>query len=102
MVRSTHGAGGALVTALFLTIATAPPVLAQVRKDEEILFFPAAARLSDDGKDWLVPIHGWIYEPERNSFARRTLIQQLAKQLELTDKTTPQFTEPARWLLADN
>jgi len=79
------------------------PADAQVRPDEELLFFPTAARLNESGDAWLVPIHGWIYEPERSSLARRAVLSRIAGELELEDgeeRTT--LTERTRWLLVDN
>lgn len=80
------------------------PAGAQVRSDEEVLLFPTAARLSESGDTWIVPIHGWIFEPEPNSFRRRALISQFVDELDLDDDTEGlQFlTDRTRWLLVDN
>lgn len=44
---------------------------AKIKKDEKVIFFPTAARRSEDGTSWSVPIHGWIFEPETRDPARR-------------------------------
>lgn len=81
-----------------------PPAGAQIRSDEEVIFFPTAASLSDDGRHWSVPVHCWVFEPERNSIARRALLQELIGELDLDPHTPEQqtFQERARWLLVDN
>jgi len=52
-----------------------------IKTDEAVEFFPTAARLTEDRTQWLIPIHGWIYEPERNSVVRRVLIDQLRNSI---------------------
>ena len=83
-----------------------PPAAAQVRSDEAVLLFPTAARLNESGDAWIVPIHGWIFEPERNSFSRRAVIHQLIDELDLDDDDHREaariLTARARWLLVDN
>lgn len=79
------------------------PVAAQVRSDEELLFFPTAARLNATGDNWLVPVHGWIYEPEHNGLTRRAVLSRIAGELELDDSDERlTLTERTRWLLVDN
>lgn len=83
-----------------------PQAGAQVRSDEEVLLFPTAARLNESGDAWIVPIHGWIFEPERNSLSRRALIQQLTDELDLDKDDSREsariLAARARWLLVDN
>jgi len=43
----------------------------RIKKNEKVVFFPTAARRSEDGTGWDVPIHGWIYEPVTRDPARR-------------------------------
>ena len=35
-----------------------------IKDDEEVIFFPAEARQSQDNEQWIVRYHGWIFEPE--------------------------------------
>jgi hypothetical protein len=91
---------GLVVLGLLVSL---PSAYAQVRSDEELLFFPTAARLNATGDAWLVPIHGWIYEPEHNGLTRRAVVSQLARELELEDtEARSTLTERTRWLLVDN
>jgi hypothetical protein len=82
------------------TAAFASPI----KRDEEILFFPAAARLSADLEHWIVPLHGWVYEPEEDSLWRRGALAGLALSLGLEDGAADSeiFKERGRWFLVDN
>lgn len=94
-----------LRAALWLACLTGPAArAAQIKSDEEILFFPTHARLSDDGTEWLVPIHGWVFEPEKNSILRRFAFSELRQRLELDPAaaTTRNFEYRAGWLVVDN
>jgi phosphatidate phosphatase APP1 len=50
-----------------------------IKSDETILFFPTAARLTDDGKHWIVPIHGWIFEQEQGDLLRGAAVEQIRR-----------------------
>ena len=91
----------AVVIAVLLAARLCP---AQVKSDEEIVFFPTYAHLSEGGSEWLVPIHGWIFEPETNSFLRRAALNELRDRLELDPEAeeTKIFESRVRWLLVDN
>jgi len=93
--------GATLIAAVLLTARLCP---AQVKSDEELLFFPTYGHLSEDGSEWLVPIHGWIFEPETNSFLRRTALNELRSRLALDPEaaSTKIFETRVRWLLVDN
>jgi hypothetical protein len=45
-----------------------------IQEDERVLFFPALGRPSDDGSAWMLEIHGWIFEPEEDSFIRAEIM----------------------------
>jgi hypothetical protein len=85
---------------LFETAALASPI----KRDEEIVFFPTAARLSADMRHWVVPIHAWVFEPERNSLTRRAALGALALALGLDSAAAESavFRERAGWFLVDN
>ncbi|MDH3379651.1 MAG: App1 family protein, partial [Gammaproteobacteria bacterium] len=75
-----------------------------IKSDEEIVFFPTAARLSADGLHWIVPIHAWVFEPEDDSLWRRATLSTFAAALELDEGAADNeiFRERARWFLVDN
>lgn len=87
-----------------LLLAAGTDARAQVRDDEEIICFPTAAVLSQDGTDWIVPVHGWIFERELGIGARSLLIAQLRNQLDLDldDDQKSRFEERTRWFLVDS
>ena len=82
------------------TAAFASPI----KRDEEIVFFPVAARLSADLGHWIVPLHGWVFEPEEDSLWRRGALGALALSLGLEESTGDSeiFKERGRWFLVDN
>jgi hypothetical protein len=75
-----------------------------IKADEEVLFFPTAAHLDAETPAWIVPVHGWIFEPEDESVWRRRLIDALLGRLELDPaaRDEPRFRERARMFLVDN
>ena len=90
-----------LCTLLLLqTTASASPI----KRDEEIVFFPTAARLSADMWYWVVPIHAWVFEPVWNSLKRRAALGALALGLGLDSTATDSalFRERAGWFLVDS
>lgn len=85
---------------LFDAAAQASPI----KRDEEIVFFPTAAYLSADMRHWVVPVHAWVFEPERESLTRRAALGALALALGLDSAAAESaiFRERARWFLVDN
>ena len=84
-----------------------PPLLAQgspLKSDEQVILFPTTARLDETGANWIVPIHGWIFEAEETSLWRRALVEGLLKGLELDPEVVGEalFRERARMFLVDN
>lgn len=75
-----------------------------VKSDERVIFFPTAARLSEDSNSWIVPVHGWIFEPEEDDLFRDAALRELQDALDLdpNEKTTAIFEKRARWFLVDN
>ena len=88
-----------------MVIMTASSLLASpIKRDEEIVFFPTAARLSEDLSHWIVPIHAWVFEPEPDSLTRRAALAALARGLGLGEDAAQSeiFKARARWFLVDN
>lgn len=67
-----------------------------------MVLFNAAAR--NDGGGWLVPVHGWVFEPEEGSRWRRGALAAARQALALAerDPRTARFAAVARWFLVDN
>ena len=76
----------------------------QIRLDEVVTFFPTAACRTPDNQQWVIPIHGWIYEPETDSLKRKLLIEWMADALDLEprDRATAIFRQRIRRFLVDN
>ncbi|MFA6093484.1 MAG: App1 family protein [Elusimicrobiota bacterium] len=77
-----------------------------IKKDEAVLFFPETARPISDDKDsgWEISIHGWIFEPEKDSLKRKALLGILRKAIgiEKNEDGESLFDERARRFLVGN
>ncbi len=71
-----------------------------IKSDEEVLFFTTAANWSDGS--WVAPIHGWIFEPEEDSFLRSALVESLRGALQVKKSQESIFRKRLRWFLVDN
>ncbi len=82
----------------------APPGEAEIRADEEVVFFPSFGYLAPDRPTWVILIHGWIYEPERDSVIRGMILDRFRRFLGLDEYEAEAaiFTERARAFLVDN
>lgn len=61
-----------------LAFADDPPVkVSELKSDEQLVFFPTSGVLDEAANEWVVPIHGWIFEPEGESLTRRLLLEQV-------------------------
>jgi hypothetical protein len=97
----------AAVTAATLTSPVGQVSAAEVsnvRRGEAVMLLPTAAHRSEDGSQWVVPIHAWVYMPQ-NSHVRRGLFAKLLKLsygLDVTSASAPYFNARVNLLLADN
>jgi len=76
-----------------------------IRSDETVVFFPTAAHRNADDDGWVAAVHGWIYEPERDSRWRREAIRLFADSIGLEpDKAVanPLFVKRAGAFICDN
>jgi phosphatidate phosphatase APP1 len=73
-----------------------------IKSDEEVMFFTTAAHRQ--GQRWIVPVHGWIFEPEEHSVWRGGLLAGLRASLHIgaRDPGRARFERRARWFLVDN
>ena len=94
------------IVSLYLSLcasALAGPV-SHLKSDETLVFFNTSAWLDEQSKSWHIPIHGWIYEPEK-SIIRKTAIEktlQITHKLTVTAQNRRQFDRRVNALLADN
>jgi phosphatidate phosphatase APP1 len=90
---------------LFLiTFSTSLCYASQIKSDEEIIFFPTNAHLDESGKNWIIPIHGWIFEKEDDSLWRKAAVEALLKVLALSSDVIKDelFRQRAGLFLVDN
>lgn len=94
------------IPALLLSLCLQLPSVqaSPLKADEEVILFPTAAHLTEDGKHWIVPIHAWVFEPERDSILRNSALAVAAAALELEQSAVDSeiFRERAAWFLVDN
>jgi phosphatidate phosphatase APP1 len=83
-----------------LALAAGSPIKA----DEEVVFFPTSGWLDRERGRWVVPVHGWVFEPERDSGTRRRLLGELRDALKLDPRSAEaeRFERRARAFLVDN
>jgi hypothetical protein len=93
-----------LVAVLLLLRSASAADMSRIKSDEQVIFFPTAARLSNDGQAWIIPIHGWIFESEQNDFLRGWLVGQIRKVLpeNSTQQERQLFEQRLRWFLVDD
>jgi hypothetical protein len=98
--RTARVAALALAICSPLAAAGASPL----KTDEEVVLFPTAAHLAEDGTRWVVPIHGWVFEPEHDSALRGGLLAAAAAALDLDPDAAESdiFRRRAAWFLVDN
>ena len=95
-----------LVLATAAVVGTAWPgrtaAQSPIKDDEEVVLFATVAH--QDGKDWVVPLHCWIYEREADSRWRAGALSGLRRALGLTDgdARASRFTTVAGWFMVDN
>ncbi|MBW2455828.1 MAG: hypothetical protein JRI68_15030, partial [Deltaproteobacteria bacterium] len=56
-----------------------------LRSDERVILFPSAAHLDERGQQWVVPVHGWVFEPEDDTIERAALVKLVGKAVDVGD-----------------
>jgi len=75
-----------------------------LRADQHVWLFPTNAVFDSNSRQWILDIHGWVYEPEPGSVWRNTLIRSLAFLVH-AEKDTPdgdRFEQRTAMFLVDN
>ena len=88
--------------ALSVLLATDVRADSPIKDDESVVLFNACAQADGDG--WLVPVHGWIFEPEAGSTWRRGALFAAHQAMGLGDRDarSARFESVARWFMVDN
>lgn len=77
-----------------------------LKLDENVVFFPSSVSQLENGR-CEIPIHAWVFEPEKESLRVNwgtKVIAELMEQFGLTEEQTQSaiFRERIRWFLVDN
>jgi hypothetical protein len=74
-----------------------------LKEDETVLFLPTYA-VPEAGGGWRVNLHGWVFEPERDSTMRELFVQSVAAHAEIPEQGEQRnrFEERLRGFLVDN
>ena len=81
-----------------------PALSTNLKNDEKVLLFPTNARFDNKLQKWVIPVHGWVFEPEANSTWRKAMIKTFEKIIGV-EKNTPEeniFKTRTRMFLVDN
>ncbi len=75
-----------------------------IKKDESLLFFPSNAYWNSITETWVIPIKGWVFEAEEDSYWRNLSLKALAKILEVKPDSTSSalFKRRTQMFLVDN
>jgi len=75
-----------------------------LKSDERIVFFPTTGWLDEKAREWVLPVHGWVFEPEEDSRSRTLLVNQLKDTVGIgvKDFSSDIFTRRSRAFLVDN
>jgi len=78
--------------------------VSNIKRDEHLVFFRTSAWLDEATDRWHLPIHGWVYEPQK-SLARRITFEKILKRkysLIKNMSTERNFDQRINLLIADN
>ena len=79
-------------------------VLASTVKDDEDVIFFRTHGYFDPAGEWILPIHGWIFEPEADSIWRSVIVDGVIANLGLSSQATGDqlLRKRVRYFLFDN
>ena len=78
--------------------------VSNLKRDEELVFFNTTASLNEETKEWHIPVHGWVYEPQ-SSWTIRKLIGELLDRkygLRVDKESKPIFKRRLNLFTVDN
>jgi len=72
--------------------------------DERVVFFKTHSWLDEHSQNWMIPIHGWVYEPQDSKLRKASFAKILAQKYDLleTPATQENFSRRVNLMLADN
>ncbi len=75
-----------------------------LKGDEKVLLFPTNAKYDPDKKQWIIPVHGWVFEPEADSAWRNAIIKAFEETIGIEENSIElqRFKQRTRMFLVDN
>lgn len=96
---------GGTATGTGPTSATPTPLPpSNVSSDEEVVLYPTAAYFDAAAGQWLVPLHGIVFEPETDSLRRTVVVDAIRRSvgLEFDSSDSERLESRVRLFLVDN
>jgi len=93
-----------LLFSLAALLALPGPGWGQIKPDETLVFIPTAGYRDVAGEGWMVPIHGWVFEPETDSVTRAAFLGLFRNLFgrDWSEEEQGRFRARARMFLVDN
>lgn len=90
-------------TGVLLSFLSISAHASTVKDDETVILFSTSGYMGSDNQ-WIIPVHGWIFEYEHDSLWRKSSLKVLMKSLELNgiDANNAYFKKRAWHFLVDN
>lgn len=85
-------------------VASTDGTVSDIKADETVVFFQTAGWFDEADREWHLPVHGWIYEPE-DSVARKAAFEKILEEtfdLSITEETEDNLARRLNLLIADN
>ncbi len=75
-----------------------------IKSNEDIILFPTAAKLSNSGRNWIVPIHGWIFDHKRDGIPKTFFVMQISRISGVKPDSVEAeiFKDRIHWFIVDN
>ncbi|MCX4026879.1 DUF2183 domain-containing protein [Endozoicomonas sp. SM1973] len=79
--------------------------VSNIKSDEYVQFFRSSAWFDETSQLWYLPIHGWVYEPEKSIIRKQLIARSLKAKYGLSvtsQQTEKNFDRRVNLLIADN
>lgn len=94
----------AIITSSYTMPGHGKKNISDIKDDETVVFFRTSAWQDPSSKQWHIPIHGWIYEPQDSQVRKGIFNKILKNKYNLTVNKANQkyFDERVNLLISDN
>jgi hypothetical protein len=95
---------GGFAAVWLLALPSAPLAASDLARDEMVVFFNTTGHLDEDRRQWVLPVHGWVFEPDENSKVKAAALAALRRMLDLEPaaEEMPVFEQRAWPFVVDN